>query len=360
MTMYGDKMYVSDILNTELLESHVRNGYVTARNHPHLPLTVFNYTPKAVYEPLWDEITLRCRGLIADNKGFVVGNCMNKFFNYGEPNAQNIRLDGPVQVTDKLDGSMGSVIFYKGELVVATRGSFESEQAQWAQNFIINNSELHNAFKILCSENVTAVVEIIYPENRIVVNYGDLSAVVLIGAIGNYELMAGKQLWIPADVIYSWPGPTVERFNASSFEDALRIPPRLNREGVVIYFEESGQRLKIKQTDYIEAHRFISNLTPKNIWEQLKNGKTVEDLLSVAPDEFHSSVRDIASIILKNKSILEEKLERAFIVLSSRQFDSRKEFAEAIKDSPIRGLLFLRLDGRSDQLIDSVWKAIEP
>lgn len=358
--MYGDKMYVSDVLDTKLLESHVRNGYVTARSHPHLPLTVFNYTPKAVYEPLWDEATLRCRGLIADNTGLIVGNCMNKFFNYGEPNAANIDLSGPVQVTDKLDGSMGSVIFYDGKLVVATRGSFESEQAKWAYDYISNDHELLDAFKIICSENVTAVVEIIYPENRVVVDYGDMTAVVLIGAIGNYELTAGKQLWIPADRVYSWPGPVVERFDACSFEEALRIPPRLNREGIVIYFEDSGQRLKIKQEDYLIAHRFISNLTPRNIWSQLYSGKTVEDLLEMAPDEFHGMVREISSVILSNKTRLEEEIEREFIALAPQKFSTRKEFAEAIRGHPLKSFLFLRLDERTDQLVESVWKAIEP
>lgn len=358
--MYGDKMYVSDVLDTELLESHVRNGYVTARSHPHLPLTVFNYTPKTVYEPLWDEVTLRCRGLIADNTGLIVGNCMNKFFNYGEIHAKSIDVSGPVQVTDKLDGSMGSVIFYNGDLVVATRGSFESDQAKWAHYYISNNTELLDAFKIICSENVTAVVEIIYPENRIVVDYGSMMAVVLIGAIGNYELTAGKQLWIPADRIYSWPGPIVERFEASSFEDALRMPPRLNREGIVIYFEDTGHRLKIKQEDYLIAHRFISNLTPRNIWNQLYAGKTVENLLEIAPDEFHETVREISSIILDNKDRLQEEIEREFIALASQRFNSRKDFAEAIKNHPLKGFLFLRLDERTDQLLDSIWKAVEP
>ena len=358
--MYRDKMYVRDILDVELLERHVRNGYVTARNHPHLPLTVFNYTPKAVYEPLWDQVTIRCRGLIADNNGFVVGNCMNKFFNYGEINAKDIDLSGPVQVTDKLDGSMGSVIFYRNQLVVATRGSFESEQAIWAYRFIMDNKELHDAFRVVCSGDATAVVEIIYPENRVVVDYGDLEAVVLIGAIGNYELNRGKQLWTPADGIYSWPGPTVERFNAKSFEEALKMPPRPNREGVVIYFENSGERLKIKQEDYIEAHRFISNLTPRRIWNDLRNGKTVEDLLSIAPDEFHKLVRDISSDLIDKKNDLIRDIQMEFISLNIKRFKSRKEIAEAIKDHPLKSFLFLRLDGRTDQLIESVWKAIEP
>lgn len=354
-------MYVSDILDVDLLESHVRNGYVTARRHPHLPLTVFNYTPKAAYEPLWDSVTLRCRGLIADSNGLVVGNCMHKFFNYGEPNAKNVKLTGKVQVTDKLDGSMGTVIFYEGNLVVATRGSFESDQAKWAHSFISNDDQLFDAFRVICSENVTAVVEIIYPENRIVVDYGDLSAVVLIGAIGNYELTRGKQLWIPADTIYSWPGPVVERFDADSFEEALRIPPRLNREGIVIYFEDTGERLKIKQADYIEAHKFISNLTPKNIWDQLRNGKTVEDLLDVAPDEFHGLVREISDRLIANKDALLEDIEHEYaVIISKKIYETRKEFAEAIKDHPLKAFLFTRLDGRYDQLLESVWKAVEP
>lgn len=358
--MYGEKMYVSDILDVDLLESHVRNGYVTARNHPHLPLTVFNYTPKAVYEPLWDNVTLRCRGLIADSHGLVVGNCMHKFFNYGEINAKNIDLTGPVQTTDKLDGSMGSVIVYENELVLATRGSFESPQALWAQEFIKKDPQLEAAFKVICSENVTAVVEIIYPDNRIVVDYGDLKAVVLIGAIGNYELTKGRQLWIPADRIYSWPGPVVERFSASSFEEALRMPPRLNREGIVIYFEDSGDRLKIKQKDYIEAHRFISNLTPRRVWDDLRNGKTVEDLLSVAPDEFHQLIHDLSSVILENKRALLAKIEREFLILDLAQYQTRKELAEAIKDHPLKHFLFLRFDNDETRLLESVWKAIEP
>lgn len=355
--MYGDKMYISDVVDPRQLEEHIRNGYVTSRSHPHLPLTVLNYTPKAVYEPKWDEVTLRCRGLIVDNTGVIVGNCMTKFFNYGEERAKDMDLSGPVQVTDKLDGSMGSVIFYQDNLVVATRGSFESEQAQWAHKFITNDRELCNAFRVLCSENVTAVVEIIYPENRIVVDYGDMQAVVLIGAIGNYEL-AKRQLWIPADKIYSWPGPVVEKFDANSFEEALRLPPRLNREGIVIYFENTGARLKIKQEDYLIAHRFVSNLTPKNIWQNLRDGQTVEQMLEIAPDEFHGTVRELSSIIIDNKNSLREKVEQEFTALPT--YETRKQFAEAIKDHPLKSLLFLRLDEKEDQLIDSIWKAIEP
>lgn len=355
-------MYIDDILDTALLDKHIREGYVTARRHPHLPLTVLNYTPKTQYENMWDSVTMRCRGLIVDSTGTVVANCMHKFFNYGEPNAKDIKLNGPVQVTDKLDGSMGVVAFFQKQLIVATRGSFESDQAKFAYDHIMRTPGYLDAFKTLCGNSVTAIVEIIYPENRIVVDYGEMRDLVLIGAIANSELSNGKQFWIPADRIYSWPGPKVEKFDASSLEEALRIPPRTNKEGVVVYFENTGDRLKIKQEDYLIAHKFISNLTPKNVWEQLYNGKTLENLLEMAPDEFHSLVREYVTKINKNYDDLYKAIVREydFIISKLPEGFSRKDFALMVAHSDYRGHLFHMLDQRDDQLVDSIWKAIQP
>lgn len=355
-------MYISNVLDAELLGSHIRNGYVTARRHPHLPLTILNYTPKAQYEQMWDEVTTRCRGLVVDNKGEVVANCMYKFFNYGEPNASNIDLSGPVQVTDKLDGSMGIVAFYERQLFVATRGSFESEQAKFAYDHIMNTPGYLDAFRIICGDSVTAIVEIIYPENRIVVDYGDMRDVVLIGAIANNELSDGRQLWIPADKFYSWPGPRVERFSAKTFEQALRIPPRFNKEGIVVYFEKTGDRLKLKQEDYLIAHKFVSNLTPKNVWQQLRDGKTVESMLDIAPDEFHETVREYANVINNSFSYLYRLINQEFIRINASlpAGYSRKDFALAVANNPYRSHLFHVLDQRHDLLVESVWKAIQP
>jgi len=355
-------MYISNLLDAELLGSHIRNGYVTARRHPHLPLTILNYTPKAQYEQMWDEVTTRCRGLVVDNKGEIAANCMYKFFNYGEPNAKDIDLSGPVQVTDKLDGSMGLVAFYEDILFTATRGSFESEQAQFAYDHIMKTQGYADAFHTICGNSVTAVVEIIYPENRIVVDYGEMRDVVLIGAIANNELSNGRQLWIPADKFYSWPGPRVEKFNAKTFEDALRIPPRINKEGIVVYFESTGDRLKLKQQDYLIAHKFVSNLTPKNVWQQLHDGNTLENLLEMAPDEFHDTVREYVTSIQKSFDHLLKLVNIEFdkINRSLTPGYSRKDFALAVAKNPYRSHLFHVLDQRSDLLVESVWKAIQP
>lgn len=355
-------MKIYDILDVEKLNEYIHEGYISRRTHPHLTLAVLNYTAKAQYEPLWDDVTLQCRGLIVDDHANVVASCMKKFFNYGEIHAPK-DLTGPVQVTDKLDGSLGSVSFYEGELVVATRGSFESDQAKFAYELIKNKEEYYSAFKIICDDNVTAVVEIIYPENRIVVNYGDMRDVVLIGAIGNnYELQCQKQLWIPAENIYSWPGPIVQKFSARSFDEALKIPARANAEGIVVYFEKSGERLKIKQDDYIALHKFVSNLSPKTTWENLSSGKTIEDILSITPDEFHAEVRDWAERIILHYEDVIMKVEADYEELMWSLPDSytRKDFAMAVKGNKYQSLLFMLLDQQTDRMLVSAWKLVQP
>ena len=67
-----------------LLEKYHQDGLLDKQNHPTLPLTIWNYTPKVQYEGLWDEITLQCRGLVTDDKGRIIARPFRKFFNLEE------------------------------------------------------------------------------------------------------------------------------------------------------------------------------------------------------------------------------------------------------------------------------------
>lgn len=352
-------MLVTEVLDFDKLLRHVANGYITVRNHPTLPLSIYNYSKSCQYEHMWDDVTRRCRGLILDHQNTIVGSGFHKFFNYGEPEAANLELGGPVQVTDKADGSLGIVCFYNKELVVATRGSFESEQAQFAYDLIMR--KYYVQFELLCDNDTTALVEIIYPENRIVINYNGLSDIVLIGAQSNYECN-GKHLWLPADKIYSWTGPKVERFDVNSFEEALKIPPRPNAEGFVVYFENTDQRIKVKQADYVALHRLISNITPKNIWLQLSAGKTVDQVASALPDEFYNYANKIGTELLQQHSarVTEIMYEFTNVLAKLPHGYTRRDFALAVKDCKYKSQLFLVLDSRHAEMLDSVWKQLQP
>lgn len=354
-------MNIDQLFDTKKLDSYIRDGYISARRHPHLPLTVYNYTPLTQWEKKWDEVTIHCRGLIVDWRGEVVGNCLKKFFNHNEPAAEKIDTTGPVQVTDKLDGSYLGVCLYEGIIVTATRGSFESEQAKVASQIIEATPEYQAAIKLVCSGDNTAIFEVIYPENRIVVDYGTMRDIVLIGTIANFELTKGRQLWTPAEKL-NWPGRTVKTFNCASYMEALAMPPRDNAEGIVVFFENSGERLKIKQEHYIELHKLIFNLTPKRIWERRRAGESLQEILIDLPDEFHAPIKNFdAKLGRRLDSILQdvdEALERVYSRLPDGW--TRRDFATEAQQEPYSHMLFQLLDRDTKGMLDSAWKLVRP
>ena len=164
----------------DILNNYIERGYVVKQDHPTLPLSIYNYSRTCQYEGRWDDITLNMRGMILDNEGNVVARSFPKFFNMEEmkeiPNE-------PFQVYEKMDGSLGIVFHYNGEWHLASKGSFISEQAikgrEMLQKYLDNPScDFHPAY--------TYLFEIIYNDNRIVVNY-DFEDVVLLARIPTHK-----------------------------------------------------------------------------------------------------------------------------------------------------------------------------
>ena len=110
----------------DVLNKYYEEGLVYKQVHPNLPLTIWNYTEKVQYENLWDEITIQTRGLVTDDNGNVVARPFKKFFNQ-EENKHIPTKD--FDVYEKVDGSLGILFYYNNQWVMATRGSFTSDQA---------------------------------------------------------------------------------------------------------------------------------------------------------------------------------------------------------------------------------------
>ena len=119
--------------NINHLLDYVDMGSVVMQNHPTLPISIYNYSRECQYKGLWDDITMNCRGLILDIEGNVIAKPFPKFFNYEEHIAENSKLppipNETFEVYEKMDGSLGIIFHYEGEWLIATRGSFTSEQA---------------------------------------------------------------------------------------------------------------------------------------------------------------------------------------------------------------------------------------
>ena len=88
---------------------------------------------------------------------------------------------GRPRVFEKLDGSLGVV--YREPTSrrwsVATRGSFDGEQARWATQRLRSDDRLTP----LPREDRTYLLEVIYPANRVVVDYGDREDLVLLDVL---------------------------------------------------------------------------------------------------------------------------------------------------------------------------------
>ncbi len=70
-------------------------------------------------------------------------------------------------VYEKMDGSLGILYWIDDKPFLATRGAFESEQAIKGTELLRKHQNLNKL-----NRNYTYLFEIIYPSNRIVVDYG--------------------------------------------------------------------------------------------------------------------------------------------------------------------------------------------
>lgn len=346
------------------MTSQIKAGNVSARPHTEFPeLVILNYTPQAQYAREWNPVTVQCRGLIYNTETLeVLARPLAKFFNYGDPDAPQIDPDATVMgVFDKLDGSLGiGYIRPDGRYAIATRGSFHSEQAEWASEWIYQHPGAYYADVCVVRDGGTPLYEIIYPVNRIVVDYGKLEECTYLGRV---DKATGRYAPPSYEV---GPKGLVHKFDYTTVREALEAPPRDNAEGYVIWLDPLTP-VKLKYEDYLALHRVVTGLSRKEIWRQLMGG-TLAEYMQMLPDEFHEWADDIA------KNLRREYFEKSTEVMVEFQTiddgawigahqrgltpASRKDFALKAKDSPNSGYLFSLLNGRD--IREAIYKTLEP
>ncbi|MDI6097812.1 RNA ligase [Actinoplanes sp. NEAU-A12] len=339
-----------DVLDPGELTAAIDNGLVRPQRHPTRPFVIYNYTEACQYSGAWTPVTLACRGLVVDSDGRIVARPFPKFFNHDQPQAPVLDPGARVSVTDKADGSLG-VIYHDGSgYAVATRGSFASDQARHATEVL---RARYGAF--VPPAGLTVLVEIVYPGNRIVIDYQGMDDLILLGAV---EIATGRSHGPAA--VPDWPGPVVETFGYATLAEALAAPPRDGQEGLVVHFTEADQRVKIKYADYVRLHRLVTGLTPRTVWDILANGGDLEALTEPLPDEFHVWVRGIADELIAAVDARAAAVEAAYdkIVAGMPDGWGRKEFAAAALRTEYRGELFLRLDGKDYR--PGLWQRVRP
>ncbi|MFI5828784.1 RNA ligase [Streptomyces sp. NPDC051578] len=261
-----------DLLPAQELKAAIDAGHVTRKAHPELPLSIYTYTRTAQYERVWNQVTTRCRGLVADDTtSRIVALPLPKFFNVGEhesgqPYAPSLP-DEPFEVYDKVDGSLAVVFHYAGTWRAASKGSFISEQATWAQR------RLDGRDTARLVPGVTYLAEVLYPQNRIVVDYGDRRDLVLLAAFGRdgteVPLAEAAGHWRGiGSVVTVWPAMPLAELLALTESSTLpggAPATGTDAEGFVLRFA-SGVRAKAKIAEYVRLHKVLTGVTERDIW----------------------------------------------------------------------------------------------
>ena len=339
---------MNSYLDPSLLEQYRQQRLLSMQRHPQVPhLQIWNYTAECQYSKAWDAVTTQCRGLILDTqRERVVANPFPKFYNWGDPMVGEIPLEEPI-ITEKVDGSLGILYWIGDNPHIATRGSFTSEQALWATKWF----RQHVAYQSL-PRHVTYLVEIVYPENRIVVAYPYEGCVLLAAR----ETATGTDY---ATIPYQHLFPLRAKQIPVTDLEALAAMDEPNSEGFVLHWPRHGQRVKIKFPTYCALHRVITGLSVRVIYEHLASGQPLSALLDVAPDEMYPWIQEKAETLQCEYDRIEA---HARIVVKEAQrrdkYPTRKDQAALITSLAYPGVCFSLLDGKDPA--PSIWKLLRP
>ena len=337
------------------IEQFIADGFISKRKHDDFELWILNYTNKCQFDGNWNKYTLQCRGLIIDKDWNIVSRPFKKFFNYGELSKYGVRLPNEsFQVTEKMDGSLGISYFANDIPYIATRGSFHSPQADKANELLKGK---YNKSLNKLRRDRTYLFEIVYPENRIVVDYGAVEELCLLAIVDNAtsKLLPLENLGFPL----------VKRYDGIDDYSKLTELDENNAEGFVITFD-SGLMMKIKYNNYMRLHKLMTGLSEKDIWEHLKGGGKLSDILYNVPDEFFSWASAVETDIQKRWAVTYSEAIRIHSellkYLNAYVPDwTRKDYVLEAKNYPeYMHMLFRQLDDDQEDFKEMVWQAIRP
>lgn len=312
-------------------------------------LVGFKYTNETIYAEDWDEVTLNARGIVFNEKtGEVYARPFKKFFNYQEffdgegnhstlyekvPDAWKPNISGHARYMEKVDASLG-IVFYNwdtGEWRVKTGGSFDSDQARWAQKWFDEN--INTLFLI---QNRTYLFEIVSNEDIHPIHY-DFEGMVLLGVISNntgeeYSLETIKETATLLKVRMA------QVYDFDNFYKAVEWAKKLpkTQEGLVITFD-NGFKCKAKSDEWCKLAKMFEGLNKWDVWvaydiegdyfhahvDKHNGYKPIDDEVLFIPEEL-PDIREYAESI--RTRVAEMTAEAIDIAKAAQSYSSERKF----------------------------------
>lgn len=327
-----DFQNISDLVNSK---------YIHRADHPTLPFSIYNYTPKTQFEGRWTPITRQTRGLVLDEKHNIVIKCIEKFFNQGEELAASINFSN-ARISSKADGYLIQVKKdSEWGLIITSRGSFDNQYIEAAKTFITDEilSQMKPDYTYFC---------------ELCQNFpGDEAIILTKHPIPKLVCWAIKdQDFNEVTPDNTCPFPITQELSLDEAKSYLKQKV----EGVVAQDLNTKERIKIKTSYFIQNHRLISDCTEKRVWEILSSGNKVENL--DIPDEFMPQMQIWQDELLYNYHLIQSAVQNE---LKSRFNWSDKQIALDNTLSPeMRTFIFTLKKKGSESLSERIWAKLKP
>jgi len=345
-------MKLYDYLDITKLEEQIAEGYVNRNFHKTFTnLAIYTYSRSATLDYEWNEITCKCRGLIVDTATWdIIARPFEKFFNLDESAGitRNQFPDSFPQITDKLDGNLIILYPWDGRWWAASKGSFHSEHADWANEKIDHD-------KMDWPAGHTPVCEMIAEEiEHHVVHYGkDASGLYLLALINNET---GEELDDRVKFVWSHRNTRINWVSSQPYltlDEALADNEK-NAEGYVFSWPRTGQtplRVKVKFVDFLRLQKLVRHIGPKEILDYMRRPELkcyLDEVLN--PETSHSVFIEYTKTWM---SLFEANFNRIGIecntilteLYKTLSLDSpRKAWAEQIRQCKYPAIMFAQLD----------------
>jgi len=313
-------MKIFDLIDKFLLDEMIEKKYINVQKHPTTDLWIYNYSKSCQVDKVWNEATINCRGLIVDSKNNIVARPFKKFYNYEELVEMGTDIPNlPFDVYEKMDGSLGILYWFDDVPFLATRGSFDSEQAIHGTEILQTKYiDTWNRF----DRDKTYLFEIIYPQDKHCINYGEMDDIILLAVIDTDTGLETDSIDNYRDVL----SVTKHYDGIIDWKTIREEFDGENREGFVVRFS-NGFRMKLKYEQYFKIHFLRSMISKKFILEHIIDNTLHEiaDIINELDEENQIYYHNIIDELYKRYNDINDDVNRMY--RPSTEFESQKDYA---------------------------------
>lgn len=248
---------------------------VTRKESKYYPgLFVLKYTKKVFFDALWNKSPhlLDCRGQVVDDEYNPVVIPFTKIFNYQENGAGSTWNDNNyVLATKKINGFMAAVTNHKGNIIISTTGSLDSDFVDYAREY------LHGITPEMCFEHMTYMFEIVHPDDPHIIK--EKNGAYLLAVVSHeskfhlYKFDDETIVMEKAISDFSKLGIFCEEEETVCwrFGDLLEHIKTIQHEGYVIVNPLNNETVKIKSPYYL-FNKFLARVGTRKLIDGIKHG----------------------------------------------------------------------------------------